>query len=337
MYANQRNDIALSREPVRTGLQPPDEWPRHHEPSIPETRVSPATWSSSWVSDVLQSALHSGRRVLSNAPRAILLWGLRRLEPAWAKPRHAAFILDGNRRYAVKAKLPACRMGHQIGARRFHELIEYCRRYGIRNLAVYAFSIENFSRSEKEISAILDIVRSTCDGILDPENDVHRVGCRLRVIGDRSLVPEAVRASIEQAEECTKHHSAMTVFMSVAYDGREEIARAVRRCVTELRNNDDRITIADLSRAMYIRAHAVDVPPVDLIVRTGGARRLSSFLMWDSSHAEIHFDDTLLPDFGEVEFLRALAAFNRRVRSSQAIQLNYWNDAAERQVVAQSA
>jgi undecaprenyl diphosphate synthase len=253
---------------------------------------------------------------------------LRRGVQSWAKPRHAAFILDGNRRFALQAKLPACRMGHERGAARFLELIAHCHRYGINNLSVYALSIENFSRSEKEIAAILDIVRSTCDDMLDPASIVNRLGCRLRVIGDRRLVPDDVRRSIARAEEHTRNHTAMTLFMSVAYDGREEIVRAARRCVADQGKVGRGITIADLAREMYLRAHGVDVPPVDFVVRTGGARRLSSFLMWDSSHAEIYFDDTLWPDFGEYHFLRALAAFNQRIESSQASDLQYWGDAS---------
>lgn len=288
------------------------------DPTVP----SPRSWNSS----VLESPLQVGRSAWSTAKNALMLRMLRRVEHRWTKPKHAAFILDGNRRFALKAKLPTCRMGHERGAARFLELIAHCHRYGINNLSVYAFSIENFSRSEREIAAILDIVRSTCDSMLDPTSIVNRMGCRLRVVGDRSLVPEDVRLSIARAEEHTRNHTVMTVFMSVAYDGREEIVRAARRCVADERRVCLGITMADMAREMYVRAHGIDVPPVDLVVRTGGARRLSSFLMWDSSHAEIYFDDTLWPDFGEYHFLRALAAFNQRIESSQASDLHYWGD-----------
>jgi undecaprenyl diphosphate synthase len=254
---------------------------------------------------------------------------LRRASLGWKKPVHAAFILDGNRRYAVKEKLATCRMGHEIGARRFHDLIELCHRHGVPNLSVYGFSIENFKRSPAEIAAIFDIVRLTCDAMLDPDNVVNRVGCRVRVIGDRSLVSPEVRAAIERAEEHTARHTNMTVFMSVAYDGREEIVRAACRCAAQAADDAERITMEEMARNMYVRAHCPDVPPVDLVVRSGGAHRLSSFLLWDASHAEIHFDPTLWPDYGEVQFLRALEVFDERVQSSQAIDMKYWSSRSE--------
>ncbi len=283
---------------------------------------------------VLGSAAREGWSALLKAQRALGLPLLRRASRGFRKPVHAAFILDGNRRYAAKEKLATCRMGHEIGAQRFHQLIELCHRYGVPNVSVYAFSIENFKRSPAEVAAIFDIVRLTCEGMLDPDNVVNRVGCRLRVIGDRELVSPEVRAAIEQAEEHTAHHTTMTVFMSVAYDGREEIVRAARRCLAESAPEADRITMEEMARNMYVRAHGSDVPPVDLIVRTGGAQRLSSFLMWDSSHAEIHFDPTLWPDFGEYQFVRALSVFNQRVQSSQAIDLHYWSSPREMTAVA---
>jgi undecaprenyl diphosphate synthase len=278
---------------------------------------------------ILGSVTRKGRGALRKAREAFALSQLRQAAPGFRKPVHAAFILDGNRRYAREEKLPTCRMGHEIGARRFHQLIELCHRHGVPNLSVYAFSIENFKRSPVEVAAIFDIVRLTCEGMLDPDNVVNRVGCRLRVIGDRDLVPPEVRAAIDRAEAHTARHTAMTVFMSVAYDGREEIVRAARRCLTAASEGAEGITMEEMARNMYVRAHGCDVPPVDLVVRTGGANRLSSFLMWDSSHAEIHFDPTLWPDFGEYHFLRALSVFHERVQSSQAIDMRYWSSPKE--------
>lgn len=285
------------------------------------------------------SVLGDARVGVEKAARAVALPVLRRMASTWNKPVHAAFILDGNRRYAVDAKLATCRMGHEMGTQRFYGLIELCQRYGIPNLSVYAFSIENFQRSPKEITAILDIVRIALDDMAAPGSLVHRLGCRVRVIGDRAMVPAEVRAAIDRAERVTRHHSAMTVFISVAYDGREDIVQAARQCVAEAMERPGRsrsaasvassITIEAMTRHMYLRAHDAGVPPVDFIVRTGGAKRLSSFLMWDASHAEIHFDPVLWPAFGELEFLRSLGEFNKREASSQAVNLQYWSEKKE--------
>jgi undecaprenyl diphosphate synthase len=268
----------------------------------------------------------TARAAFARTTRAVGLPVLRSMAATWAKPVHAAFILDGNRRYAVNEKLATCRKGHEIGTQRFYGLIELCHRYGVRNLSVYAFSIENFKRSQEEIHAILDILRIALDDMAAPGSTVHRLGCRVRVIGDREMVPEEVRAAIDRAEAATRHLTGMTVFISVAYDGREDIVQAARRCVEEARGAGDAasaITIEAMTRHMYLRAHDAGVPPVDLVVRTGGARRLSSFLLWDASHAELHFDPVLWPAFGEFEFLQALGRFNEREVSSQAVNVQY--------------
>lgn len=277
--------------------------------------------------------LCGARVALDKVARPAGLSVLRKRVSSWVRPVHAAFILDGNRRYAMNAKLTTYRMGHEMGTQRFYGLIELCHQYGIPNLSVYSFSIENFKRSQTEITALFDILRTTLNDMATPGNLVHRLGCRIRIIGDRAMVPAEVSAAMQRAEHATQHHAAMTVFIGVAYDGREEIVQAARRCVAEAvsSSNDARgaasvasaITIEAMTRHMYLRAHEASVPPVDLVVRAGGAKRLSSFLMWDASHAELHFDPVLWPEFGEFEFLRALSEFNKRQASSQTVDLRY--------------
>jgi len=272
----------------------------------------------------LIAAIHRGRSAFSRIGRTSALHQMQSLALNWQKPRHAAFILDGNRRYAVRERLATCRMGHEAGNRRAHELIELSHRYGIPNLSVYAFSVENFKRSASEITAILDILGRTMDEMLDPDHIVNRLGVRLCVIGDRSLVPPQIRAAIECAEEHTRQHTAMNLFLSVAYDGRDEIVRAVRRCASRGVSSDS-ISLAEISQSTDLQAHVQGVPRVDLVVRTGGGKRLSSFLMWDATHAEIYFTEVLWPDFDEYEFLRALSSFASAVQSSQATDFHYWS------------
>lgn len=289
--------------------------------------------------------LLGGTRVaVEKATRAVELAKLRRKASTWARPVHAAFILDGNRRYAVNAKLATCRMGHEMGMQRFYDLVELCHQYGIQHLSVYSFSIENFKRSQKELTAIFDILRVGFDDMAAPDSVVNRLGCRVRVIGDRSMVPAEVQAAIERAERATEHHTAMTVFFTVAYDGRDDIVQAAKKCVAEAVREavqstsspsedaiasavTSAITMEAMTRHMYLRAHEAEVPPVDFVVRVGGGKRLSSFLMWDVTHAELHFDPVLWPAFSELEFLRALREFDRREASSQAMKLHYWSKA----------
>jgi undecaprenyl diphosphate synthase len=266
-----------------------------------------------------------GRQTLIKAGHQAALPVLQRLAASWTKPKHAAFILDGSRRYAVKQDLRTCRMGHERGAERFYQLISLCHRYGIPNLSVYAFSIENFKRSPEEIDALLDILRRTMEEMRQPENIVNRLGVRVCIIGDRNYVPPAVREAIERVEEHTRGHQGMRLFMSVAYDGREELVQAARRCAGGA-TDGHAITMEEISRNTYLRTHVPEVPRVDFIVRTGGCKRLSSFLMWDATHAEIYFTEKLWPEFDEYEFLRALMSFASQVQSSQVANIQYWSD-----------
>jgi tritrans,polycis-undecaprenyl-diphosphate synthase [geranylgeranyl-diphosphate specific] len=259
--------------------------------------------------------------LIRNLQSALTLPLLRHRSRSFNKPQHAAFILDGSRRFARREKLASARDGHELGARRFNELIELCHAHGIPNLSVYAFSLENFKRSAQEIAAILDILKNTLDEMLKPEHAVNRLGCRVCIIGARDLVPEPVRIAIERAEAHTRQNRALTIFLSVAYDGREEIVRAARLCAAE----PNAITMDGIAHNTYLRGHLPGVSPVDFMVRTGDCRRLSSFLLWDASHAEIYFTAVLWPDFDEYQFLRALASFNRRTASSQAIPFHYWS------------
>lgn len=277
------------------------------------------------VAQRFNTAFRKSSQTLSKAGHKAALPIMQRLAAGWSKPKHAAFILDGSRRYAVKENLSTCRMGHEAGAERFYQLIRYCHRYGIPNLSVYAFSIENFKRSPEEIHAILDILRRTMEEMLQPENLVNRLGVRVCIIGDRNHVPPVVREAIERVEQHTRGHQGLRLFMSVAYDGREELVQAARRCAGGAADGHG-ITMDEISRNTYLRTHIPEVPVVDFIVRTGGCKRLSSFLMWDATHAEIYFTDALWPEFDEYEFLRALMSFAGQVQSSQVANIQYWSE-----------
>lgn len=280
------------------------------------------------------SRLRGIHRTCRRVGRTAGLAWLRGMAPGWRKPAHASFILDGNRRYAVREGLECLRQGHQKGSERFMELLEYCFIYGIRFVSVYALSLDNLKRSKEEVAALVDFARVISDRLADPNSLVHRIGCRVRIIGNCEVLPEATRDAIDRVERATEGYSAMTLFLSGAYDGREELVRAANRCAFKASQTaakttakteyaSSTITVETLNRHMYVRDHDTNVPPVDLVVRTGGARRLSGFLMWDTTHAEIHFTPVLWPEFDEYEFLRALQSFDVRVASSQEVHMRY--------------
>lgn len=246
------------------------------------------------------------------------------------RPRHVALILDGNRRWADRRALPSHRDGHFEGMRRFFEAVRLCSDWEIPFVSVYAFSVENLVRDPIEIAALIDILRTALGQIVDPAGPLAGLDARVRFIGDRARVPLDVRDAMDSVESATAGAGGLTVFISVAYDGHDDVARSARRCIQDALAAGregaelvEALTIEALSARMDLRAGGLDVPPVDLVVRTGGAHRLSGFLLWDIAHAEIVIDSELWPAFDAASFKAALDAYERRLPSSQASGLVY--------------
>ncbi|MCH5336583.1 MAG: di-trans,poly-cis-decaprenylcistransferase [Campylobacter sp.] len=215
--------------------------------------------------------------------------------------KHLAVVMDGNRRWA-KAKGFLAKLGYSQGVKTMQKLMEACVEEGISNLSLFAFSTENWKRPKEEIEFIFDLLNRCLDEALDkfPKNNV-----RLHTIGDLSRLDEALRKKISLVEEKTKHCDLLCVNLAISYGARDEIIRAAKRTLEKgLELNEENLS------------QNLDLPlDVDLMLRVGNAKRLSNFLLWQCSYAEIYFSETLFPSLTKREFKKIIKEFRKRERT----------------------
>lgn len=226
-------------------------------------------------------------------------------------PKHVAVIMDGNRRYAKETGSTE-REGHEKGRDKLEEVLDWCLHLGVEILTAYAFSTENFSRPEDEVVYIMDLLQNTLVRLADDER-VHENEVCMRVIGDRSIIPDSVLEAVEYAEGRTSEYHKFHLNIAVAYGGREEITRAVREIATKVKNGDmdiDDITESSISENLYTK----DLPDPDLVLRTSGELRISNFLLWQLAYSEFYFTDVYWPGFRYIDFLRAIRSYQQRFR-----------------------
>ncbi len=222
--------------------------------------------------------------------------------------KHIAFIMDGNGRWAKARGLPRTE-GHRAGGETVRRVIGYCRDAGIRYLTLYAFSVENWSRPKEEVDALMGLLGSY---IASEEPMFHEHQLRLRIMGRREDLPAGVRAALEGLEAATAGYERQLI-LCLSYGGRTEIAYAARQIAREVADgvlSPEEVTEETIARHLYLP----DVPDPDLIVRTSGELRLSNFLLWQASYAELYVTPVFWPDFGEEDFKQALEAFAKRNR-----------------------
>ena len=226
-------------------------------------------------------------------------------------PVHIAVIMDGNGRWATRRGLPRT-AGHKTGAETFRRIATYCKNIGVKYLTVYAFSTENWKRSETEVSAIMGLLKKY---LLEAVDTMERDHIRLHFFGDMTPISPEIRALARETDEITEHLSSDDFQANVClnYGGRDEIVRAVRQfaedCRAGIRNPWD-MDEAEFSDYLDSRG----IPDPELIIRPSGELRLSNFLLWQCAYSEFYFTDTLWPDFDEAEMDRAIEAFRSRDR-----------------------
>lgn len=216
-------------------------------------------------------------------------------------PKHVAIIMDGNRRWAKKRGLPSS-MGHKEGYKIFKVIGDYCRELGVETLTIYAFSTENWKRAQEEVTGLMNILRQA---IKVEKDRLHSENIRLKVIGRRSDLPTDLQQLIIEAEELTKTNTGGQVNIALSYSGRGEIVDAVKKIVNQGYNEND-INEELISENIYT---AGQIEP-ELIIRTGGDRRLSNFLLWQSYYTELYFSDILWPDFTKEDLNEALKYYS---------------------------
>jgi undecaprenyl diphosphate synthase len=238
------------------------------------------------------------------------IWTLGRVRPA-AKPslpdvaQSVAIILDGNGRWARKRGLPTA-AGHRAGARTVRRIVEASIDLGIHDLAVFAFSTENWSRSEEEVDALMEIFAETIERELP---DLAEQGVRVRFIGRRDRAPEELRHRMEAMEDRTALNARINLWVAFDYGGRAELVEAARRIVesgVDPQEIDENVFAANL--------YAPALPDPDLLIRTSGELRISNFLLWQVAYSELVFVDKLWPDFDARDLRTALHEYASRRR-----------------------
>jgi undecaprenyl diphosphate synthase len=224
-------------------------------------------------------------------------------------PKHVAIIMDGNGRWAQQRGLPRV-AGHRAGAEAVRRALQAAADHGVEVLTVYAFSSENWRRSEEEISDLTALMRFYLEREL---KTLEKEGVRLKLIGDYSAFGRDLVQRLERAVERTANNSRLTLVVALNYGSRAEIAGAARKLARKAAAGQiDSDSIDD--RAIAAELQTADLPELDLLIRTSGEVRLSNFLLWQAAYAELLFLDTLWPDFDEQVFADALDTFAARER-----------------------
>ena len=259
------------------------------------------------------------RRTRDIALTPVYAFYVTRLEAAvmaHPRPAHVAVIMDGNRRWATAEGLDDPGAGHRAGAEKALELIDWCAGLGIREITLWALSIENLERPEQEVGTITEVAADAIAAIAEGRRKT-RLPIHLRVIGRRDLLPEGLAAVVEQSAALSREDGAMAVTIALAYSGRDELLEAFRATVrdavdagTPPAELPDALTADALAAHLY--THGSSDP--DLIIRTSGEVRLSGFLPWQSVYAEYHFAEAYWPAFREIDFLRAIRTYQQRAR-----------------------
>jgi len=224
-------------------------------------------------------------------------------------PRHVAIIMDGNGRWARKRGLPRT-AGHRSGVKALRATVEACARRGIEVLTVFAFSSENWNRPRKEVGTLMRLMIEALDREV---GELAKKGVRLRFIGDRSQLDEAISARMIAAEKMTCSNDGLILVVALGYGGRLDIVEAARKLATEAVAGN--LQPDDIDEAMFSGYLGLaGLPDPDLLVRTGGEWRISNFLIWNLAYSECFFDDCLWPDFDEIELEKALSFYAGRER-----------------------
>jgi len=215
--------------------------------------------------------------------------------------KHVAIILDGNRRWARQKGLPSFE-GHLAGRHKMRQCVEWSLDAKIESLTVFAFSTENWKRSDEEVAALMALFAELIKNDLDLYIE-H--GVRLKVAGEKDRLGDDLQKLIEDSEEKTKQGSALTLYIALSYGGRSDILHAVNRLE---KLDQHAVSSNELLKHLWVPVE------IDVVIRTGGERRLSNFLLWQAAYSELFFVDTMWPDFTKEEYVTILESFKERSR-----------------------
>lgn len=225
-------------------------------------------------------------------------------------PKHIAIIMDGNRRWAKERGLER-KLGHKAGAETLEKLTYFANEIGIEYLTVYAFSTENWKRTEEEVGALMLLLKSYVDKFLKKANTNN---IRIRILGDIERLDKGLKESIEKIVEASSKNTGLTLNIAFNYGGRAEIVRAVKQISEKVENHE--INIEDITeQTVSDNLYTAGEPDPDLLIRTSGELRLSGFLLWQLAYTEFLFVNKYWPDFSKEDLLEAIKIFQDRKRN----------------------
>ena len=224
-------------------------------------------------------------------------------------PAHVAVILDGNGRWAKKRHMPRT-YGHKVGSQVVEDMLSIVDDLGVKYFTVYAFSTENWKRSEDEVSTLMNILRRY---LKDCVKKSMKNNVRCRVIGRREELSEDIVDSIIDLEEKTKNNTGLNFTIAINYGGRDEITRAVKKIADKVARGE--LKAEDITeKTINDNLDTWELPDPDLLIRSSGEQRLSNYLPWQLAYTEFYFTETLWPDFNREEMIKAFEKYNKRER-----------------------
>lgn len=224
-------------------------------------------------------------------------------------PKHVAVIMDGNGRWAAKRNLVK-KAGHKAGADTLEKISRHADKLGIKHFTVYAFSTENWKRSEEEVSGLMDLLRKYLD---DHIKRAKRDNIRVDVIGDITRLDKDIQEKIETLKEISKDKTGLFLHIALNYGGRDEILRAVRKMAEDIKEGKKEILDID-EKFFSSYLDTKDIPDPELLIRTSGEERISNFLLWQIAYSEMNFSEKLWPDYTEKDFDEAIYNYQHRER-----------------------
>ncbi len=239
---------------------------------------------------------------------------LREIKHNTKLPHHIGIIMDGNRRFAKAIGLDS-KMGHDYGAGKAREVLDWCLELGIKHVTIWGFSSENTSRNPEEVAHLFSIFAREAKALLT-DTRIHTNHVRVKVIGNIEDFPEDTKEALRNMEKATETYQGLLLNLALGYGGREEIVAAVRKFLHTHANTHevheliDQVTPDAIGKYLY----TAGIPDPDFVIRTSGEIRLSGFLLWQTAYSEFYFCDAYWPSFRKVDFLRALRNFQERER-----------------------
>ena len=224
-------------------------------------------------------------------------------------PKHIAIIMDGNRRWAKSLGKPAS-FGHKEGAKTLEKIVRYANKIGVKHITVYAFSTENWKRTEEEVKSLMMLFQSYLD---DYAKRADSENIKVKIVGNREGLSERMKSSIEKCMERTKNNTGIVFNIALNYGGRDELLNAIKEIAEDVKENKTNIDDIDeemISNHLYTKGQ----PDPDLLIRTSGELRLSNFLPWQLVYSEFIFIDKNWPDFSEEDLDLAIEEYQRRNR-----------------------